>query len=53
MIYKEANNIGDKGCEYLSKGNWPDLTVISLGQNMITLAVNNIGGEGIKKLTKC
>ena len=27
----EQNQIGDKGCKYLSKSSWPNLTELSLG----------------------
>ena len=38
--YLDYNNIGDKGCEYLSQSNWPLL-------NIIYLKRNNNGSKGV------
>ena len=33
LVIKEGeNNIGDKGCQYLTKGNWPHLKKLILGK---------------------
>ena len=52
-MYKEENHIGSKGCEHLSRGNWPKFNYINLRYFMITLEKNNIGDEALKKLANC
>ena len=39
------NQIGSKGCEYLSQAKWPKLTYLNLFQN-------NISSEGVKWICK-
>jgi hypothetical protein len=39
------NQIGSKGCEYLSQAKWPNLTHLYLNQN-------NIINEGVKWICK-
>ncbi len=39
------NQIGSKGCEYLSQAKWPNLTLLYLSEN-------NILSEGVKQLCK-
>ncbi len=41
----EINQIGIKGCEYLSQAKWPNLTHLYLKKN-------NISSEGVKYLCK-
>ncbi len=41
----ELNQIGNKGCEYLSQAKWLNLTHLNLTSN-------NIMGEGVKHLCK-
>ena len=36
-----SNEIGSKGCEYLSQAKWPNLTHLYLSQN-------NISSEGVR-----
>ena len=52
LINLETNNIGHLGAEYLSKGNWPNLTVLVLGNFIINLDDNKIGDKGAKNLAK-
>ncbi len=40
-LYLGLNQIGSKGCEYLSQAKWPNLTHLYLNQN-------NIMSEGVK-----
>ncbi len=39
------NQIGSKGCEYLSHAKWPNLAHLNLSEN-------NIMSEGVKQLCK-
>ena len=41
----EQNQIGSKGCEYLSQAKWPNLTHLYLSEN-------NIMSEGVKWICK-
>ncbi len=40
-----SNEIGSKGCKYLSEAKWPNLTHVYLSQN-------NIMSEGVKWICK-
>jgi hypothetical protein len=40
-----SNQIGSKGCEYLSQAKWPNLTHSDLSEN-------NISSEGVKWIYK-
>jgi hypothetical protein len=41
----DINQIGSKGCQFLSQSHWPNLKILDLSSN-------NITSEGIKKLCK-
>ena len=43
--YLGSNGVEQDGCEALTKGNWPELTQLSLGYN-------GIDNDGCKSLSK-
>ena len=45
FLYKGENFIGNKGCEFLSKAQWPYLKLLQIGSN-------NIQSEGVNHLSR-
>ena len=52
LIKLDDNNIGDAGCEYLSKAKWTNLTQLNLSIILIDLESNKISDVGCEFLTK-
>ena len=46
------NQIGEKGSKGLSRGNWPFLKVISLGNYCVYKGSNKLGEKGVAYLSK-
>lgn len=47
-----TNNVGDKGCEHLSKADWKNLTSLNLSCKQDNLGNNNFGNNGCEHLVK-
>ena len=47
MLFLELNPIGEKGCKYLIRGNWPNLQFFLFVDNLL-----DIGEKGMAYLSK-
>ncbi len=48
----DHNPIGVQGCRMLSKGKWPNLSLIELSHYLIILGQCDIGDEGCEYLSR-
>jgi hypothetical protein len=52
LCWLDKNNIRTDGCKHLATTKWKNLSLICLGNNMLTKGSNPIGKEGLNHILK-